>query len=278
MPRIIFVNNQFLPEQQATVPVMDRGFLFADSVYEVSAVINGRLVDNEAHVDRLFRSLGEIKIKPDFSKADVIKYQKELLKRNNLNEGLVYIQVTRGTAERDFGYDGNMKPNFVMFTQSKNVLSNPYHKTGAKAITIPDIRWSRRDIKSTALLAQVMAKNTAKEQGVFEAIMHQNGYITEGSSSNVFIVKDDKLITKSISNEILSGITRRAILQIADNKKLQVEERNIQLNELFSADECFITSASNLLIGIIEVDGKKIGNNEVGAVTNMLLKTYLEMI
>lgn len=276
MSRIVYINGEFLPIEKAFIPVMDRGFLFADGVYEVSAVVNESLIDNDAHLARLKRSLSELKIPIPESSENIIKNQIELIKRNNLKEGLVYIQITRGVAERDFSYANNMKPTFVMFTQEKNILNNPNAKTGVKVITMPEIRWQRRDIKSTALLAQVMAKSEAHHKGVFEAWLVENGHITEGSSSNAFIIKNNVIITKNLSNEILPGITRKAILKLAKDHGIKIEERNFAVAEAYAADEAFLTSASNFVIGIVEIDGKKVGDGKVGRITSKVLEYYIQ--
>jgi D-alanine transaminase len=281
--RTIYKNGQYLPIEQATISIMDRGFLFADGVYDVSAVFNGKLVENGAHLARLKRSLDALNIPMPTTFEKIITAQHELIKQNNLTEGLVYIQVTRGVAERDFGYpqaEGEvLEPTLVMFTQGKKIADNITTKNGVKAITTPDIRWARRDIKSIALLAQVLAKNIAKAQGAFEAIMFdENSIVTEGSSSNIFIIKDNVLITKNLSNQILHGITRKSVLELAKKHKLKIAERDFSIDELYSADECFLTSATNFVVSIIEVDGKKIGQGVVGENTKKLLKLYIKNI
>jgi D-alanine transaminase len=255
---------------------MDRGFLFADGIYEVSAVINGKLIDNEGHINRLFSSLEKIDIKLNYNFSQIIDFQKTLIEKNNLKEGVIYIQVTRGVEERDFNYKESTTPTFLMFTQVKNILNNPA-RVGVKAITVPEIRWQRRDIKSIALLAQVMAKNEARKKGAFEAWMIEDGSITEGSSSNAYIVKDNVIITKNLSNQILHGITRKAILALAKNNNIKIEERAFTPAEAYSADECFMTSASTFVVGITELDGKKIGDGEVGKVTKKLYDEYIKL-
>lgn len=276
MSRIVFLNGQFIPIENANVNIMDRGFLFADGIYEVSAVINGNLIDNEGHINRLFSSLEKIDIKLNYNLAQVLEFQKTLIEKNDLKEGVIYIQVTRGVEERDFNYKDSTTPTFLMFTQVKSILNNPA-RVGVKAITVPEIRWQRRDIKSIALLAQVMAKNEARKKGAFEAWMVEDATITEGSSSNAYIVKDNVLITKDLSNKILHGITRKAVLSLAKNHNIRIEERAFTLEEAYSADECFMTSASTLVIGIVELDGKKIANGEVGQITKKLYDEYLKL-
>ncbi len=191
MSRIVYLNGSFVPFEEARIPIMDRGFLFADGIYEVSAVLNGRLVDHEAHLARLDRSLAEIRIANPYSAAEWTRLQEELVRRNGLAEGLVYMQVTRGVAERDFAFPKEAEPTVMMFTQVKSITRSPAAETGVAVVTVPDLRWKRRDIKSVALLAQVLAKQAAAEAGVFEAWMVEDGYVTEGSSSTAFIVTTD---------------------------------------------------------------------------------------
>ncbi|MFC6049549.1 aminotransferase class IV, partial [Methylobacterium hispanicum] len=224
-PRIVYLNGAFLPFEEAKVPVMDRGFLFADGIYEVSAVLDGRLVDNAAHLARLDRSLGEIGIRNPHSLDEWERLETELVARNGLAEGLVYMQVTRGVYERDFGFPpADTAPTVVMFTQAKTVAANPLAERGAKVITVEDIRWKRRDIKSVALLAQVLAKQAAVAAGVSEAWMVEDGAVTEGSSSTAFIVTQDRrLVTRPLSTALLPGITRAAVLRLAAEADLVVE-------------------------------------------------------
>jgi len=278
MFRNIYINGQFLSEEEAKISVMDRGFLFADGVYEVSAVYNGKLVDNKKHLNRLHRSLSELEINLDKNIEEIENLQTHLIKKNNLTNGLIYLQVTRGTAERDFNYPDDIKPNFVMFTQEKDITKTNYFKNGVKAITVEDIRWQRRDVKSTSLLPQVLAKNQARKKGAFEAIMIENGFVTESSSANVFIIKNNKIITRNLSNKILSGITREAILELAKENKIEIEERLFSKEELYNADECFLTSATNFILGVTEIDGKRVSNSVLGQHTLKLQQIYLNFI
>src|SRR5215211_3313717 len=203
MSRTVFVNGAFVPFEEACVPIMDRGFLFADGIYEVSAVVNGRLVDNEAHLARLDRSLGEISIANPYSAAEWTDLEEELVRRNGLREGTVYMQVTRGVAERDFAFPKDAKPTVVMFTQASEIVNAPAARTGVAVITVPDLRWKRRDIKSVALLGQVLAKQAAAEAGVAEAWMVEDGYVTEGGSSTAFIITTDgSIVTRPLSHAV----------------------------------------------------------------------------
>ncbi len=277
--RIIFLNGEFLPIEKAHISPMDRGFLFADGIYEVSAVYNGKLVDNDGHLKRLQRSLSELKIKLPMSLEEIEKNQLELIKQNNLTEGLIYLQVTRGVQERDFNYSDELTPTFMMFTQSKKIVDSDNARNGVKVVTVSDIRWTRRDIKSIALLPQVMAKNEARAQGAFEAFMvDEKGFITEGSSSNVYIIKNKTIITRNLSNNILHGITRASVLRLAKENSLKIDERPFSVDEALNADESFLTSATNFVLGVVEINGKKLGDGRVGEMTLKLSEIYLNSI
>lgn len=277
--RIVYLNGDFLPFAEARVPIMDRGFLFADGIYEVSAVLDGRLVDNEAHLARLDRSLGEIDIANPHSLAEWIALQTDLVARNGLTEGLVYMQVTRGVYERDFAYPpAGTAPTVMMFTQAKTIAANPLAETGAKIITVPDLRWKRRDIKSVALLAQVLAKQQAAAAGVAEAWMVEDDAVTEGSSSTAFIVtKDGALVTRPLSTALLPGITRKAVLRLAEEAGLGLEERLFSVAEALAAAEAFYTSASAFVMPVVSIDGHAVGEGRPGAHTRRLRELYLAM-
>ena len=278
-PRIVYLNGEFLPFAEARVPIMDRGFLFADGIYEVSAVLDGRLVDNEAHLARLDRSLGEIDIANPHSMSAWIGLQTELIARNGLTEGLVYMQVTRGVHERDFAYPpAGTAPTVMMFTQVKTVAKNPLAETGAKIITVPDLRWKRRDIKSVALLAQVLAKQQAAAAGVAEAWMVEDDAVTEGSSSTAFIVtKAGALVTRPLSTALLPGITRKAVLRLAEEAGLALEERLFSVSEAKDAAEAFYTSASAFVMPVVSIDGHAVGEGRPGPHTRRLRELYLAM-
>lgn len=276
MSRTAYLNGEFLPLDEARVPVMDRGFLFADGIYEVAAVLHGRLVDNAAHLARLDRSLSEIGIRNPHTAEAWERLETELVARNGVREGLVYIQVTRGVAERDFSFPkGDVAPTVVMFTQEKAIVNNPLAESGARAITVPDLRWKRRDIKSVALLAQVLAKQQASEAGVAEAFMVEDGVVTEGSSSTVFMVTQaGALVTRPLSNAILPGITRKAVLALAQETGRPFEERLINVRELSDAAEAFYTSASAFVMPVVEIDGKALGDGRPGPVARRLRELY----
>jgi D-alanine transaminase len=274
---IVFVNG-FVPYEEARIPIMDRGFLFADGIYEVSAVLNSRLVDNDAHLARLDRSLKEIRIANPYSAQEWTRLEEELVRRNGLVEGVVYMEVTRGAAERDFAFPKDTKPTVVMFTQVKNISRAPAAETGVAVVTVEDLRWKRRDIKSVALLAQVLAKQAAAEAGVAEAWMVEDGHVTEGSSSTAFIItKDGRIVTRPLSNAVLPGITRLSVMRLAGEHGLAIEERLFTLEEAHEAAEAFLTSASSFVMPVVRIDGKPVGAGEPGVLTRRLRQLYLEM-
>ena len=226
MDQVAYVNGSFVPLSEAKVSILDRGFLFADGIYEVSAVLDGKLVDNASHLARLERSVGEISLKLPETIERITEIQKELIARNELANGLVYLEVTRGADKgRDFAFPKNVAPSLVMFTAVKDIVGAQAAKTGISVITVPDIRWARRDVKSIALLAQVLAKQAAAEAGAGEAWMIEDGKVTEGGSSSAFILtQDDVLVTRQNGSEILPGCTRKAVVKLAEERQLRVEE------------------------------------------------------
>ncbi len=277
MNRIFYVNGSFVDEQDAKISVLDRGFLFADAVYEVSSVLNGKLIDNKAHVVRLHRSLNELGMAPPCSDEELIAHQHRLVELNNLKEGLLYLQVSRGVADRDFAYPTDANSSLVMFTQAKQLLETPAANTGINVISVPDIRWQRRDIKTVGLLAPSMAKQQALDAGVQDAWMVQDGYVTEGTSNNAYIVRDDNVIqTRHLGNEILSGITRSAVLRFARESGYEVVEEPFTVEEVKAASEAFSTSASSFVMPVISIDGTTIGDGKPGKVATGLRKVYIE--
>jgi D-alanine transaminase len=278
MGRIVYVNGSYLPEEQGKISIFDRGFLFADGIYEVTAVVNGRLVDYPAHMERLERSLHEIKMDWPCSREELTAMHLEMVKRNNLAEGWIYMQITRGSADRDFKFPKGVKPTLIAFTQAKKLVDNPDAVRGVGVITIPDIRWARRDIKTVNLLAPVLGKQAAYEAGAFEAWMVEDGKVTEGTSSNAYIVKDGKVVTRGLSNNILAGCTRRALFRLAKEHGVTIEERPFTAEEAYAADEAFLTSASNFVLPIVEIDGKRVGGGQPGPLTRRLREMFLEEI
>ena len=271
----VFLNSEFVPADEAKISIFDRGFLFADAVYEVSTVLDGGLVDNQAHLARLQRSLDGLSIPLPISAEQIVQHQFELIKRNELTEGIIYLQISRGPAPRDFNYPAEPAPTIVMFSQEKNVCANPKAETGLSVITIPDLRWKRRDLKTVGLLAQSMAKQAAFEQGVDDAWMVEEGFVTEGSSNNAFIVTaDNEIITRQLGNEILHGITRKSVLALVEQKNLTLIERAFTVDEAYRAQEAFITSASAFVMPVVEINGKKIGQGAPGSITKELRAAY----
>ncbi|GGF71178.1 D-amino acid aminotransferase [Paracoccus acridae] len=279
MTRTVYVNGEYLPEDQATISIFDRGFLMADGVYEVVSVLDGKLLDFEGHMVRLKRSLGELAMDNPLSDDEYLRAFRALVEKNAITDGLVYLQVTRGNpGDRDFAYPpAGTGPTVVMFTQSKPGLADaPAAKTGWKVISIEDARWARRDIKTVQLLYPSMAKMEAKARGVDDAWMVEDGLVTEGTSNNAYIVKNGTIVTRALSNDILHGITRAAVLRFAAEAQMQVEERSFTIAEAQDADEAFITSASAFVMPVVEIDGAAVGTGQVGPVATRLREIYLE--
>ena len=278
MDQFAYVNGSFVPLADAKVSVFDRGFLFADGIYEVSAVLDGKLIDNDSHLARLERSVGEIELSLPETLPRIIELQKELIARNGLINGVIYMQVTRGAViPRDFMFPKDARPTFVMFTSEKDIVGAASAKTGIAVKTVADIRWARRDIKSVALLAQVLAKQAAAEAGCQEAWMIEDGNVTEGGSSSAFILtQDDVLVTRQNSSAILPGCTRKAVTKLAEEHQLRVEERAFSVKEALAAKEAFITSASLFVQAVVTIDGQTVANGKPGPMTNRLREIYVE--
>ena len=280
MTRTVYLNGEYFLENEAKISIFDRGFLMADAVYEVTSVLDGKLIDFKGHANRLNRSLDELDMKNPISYEELLAVHRELVHLNKIDEGLVYLQISRGApSDRDFVYPNPDKtdPTIVLFTQNKPGLANsPSAKKGVKIISIDDERWGRRDIKTVQLLYPSMGKMMAKKVGADDAWMVQDGYVTEGTSNNAYIIKNNKIVTRGLSNDILHGITRAAVLRFAKEAQMQVEERNFTLDEAYKADEAFITSASTFVMPVIEIDGNKIGQGVPGSSSSRLREIYLE--
>ncbi|WP_375748334.1 D-amino-acid transaminase [Vibrio sp. HN007] len=279
MERIVYVNGEFLPESKATISIFDRGFLFADAIYEVTAVVDGKLLDNEGHIARLERSCKELDLINPFTPESLTELQIELAKRNNLVEGGIYLQLTRGNAgDRDFAYPEDTPPTVVMFTQSRAVVDTPKAIEGIKVISMPDIRWHRRDIKTTQLLSACMGKQAALNAGASDVWLIENGFVTEGGSNNAYIVtKEGKIVTRPLSNDILHGITRASLLKVAAETGIEIEERLFTIEEAYGAEEAFISSASTFVWPVVQIDDQTIGAGEPGPVAKKLREIYLEI-
>lgn len=279
MTRTVYVNGTYLPEDQATVSVFDRGFLMADGVYEVTSVLDGKLIDFDGHTRRLHRSLSELDMQAPCSDDNLLEMHRELVRLNGIDQGMIYLQVTRGNpGDRSFLFpDGSVKPTIVAFTQNMPTLADaPAAKTGFKVISVPDIRWGRRDIKTVQLLYPSMAKMMAKKAGVDDSWMVQDGVVTEGTSNNAYIIKGNRIITRQLSNDILHGITRTAVLRFAAEAQFEVEERPFTVDEAKQADEAFATAATIFVMPVVEIDGAAIGTGKPGPVATRLRELYID--
>lgn len=276
MSRIVYVNGEYLPEEEARISIFDRGFIFGDGIYEVSAVLGGKLVDCDAHLARLERSCGEIRLDLPWSRAELIAIHEELIKRNDIDEGGIYLQVSRGAADRDFAFPKDVAPTLVMFSQARNLSQAPAAKTGIKVVSCPDLRWARRDIKSVNLLGPVLAKQFAAESGAQEAWLVEDGIVTEGASSTAWIVKGKTLISRPLSNKVLPGITRKAVLAFLAETGFKFEERTFTLDEALDAEEAFITSANSFVMPVVSIDGHTIHNGAPGPTAIRLREIYID--
>lgn len=280
MTRTVYVNGEYLPETEAKVSIFDRGFLMADAVYEVTSVLGGKLIDFDGHAVRLERSLNQLDMPHPISKDDLLEVHRELVRLNGIEEGMIYLQISRGAPnDRDFVFPDPevTKPTIVLFTQNKPGLArSPMAQKGMKVISIEDVRWGRRDIKTVQLLYPSMGKMMAKKAGCDDAWMVEDGFVTEGTSNNAYIIKGNKIITRALSNDILHGITRAAVLRFAREAQMDVEERNFTISEAQDADEAFITSASTFVMPVVEIDGKAVGTGSVGPMATRLREIYLD--
>ncbi len=279
MSRIVYVNGDYLPEEEAKVSIFDRGFLMADGVYEVTSVLDGKLVDFDGHAKRLERSLKELDLVAPVTMDELLTIHRELVARNDLEEGGVYLQITRGApGDRDFVFPdpAETKATIVLFTQAKNLANSPAVQKGISVISIEDQRWARRDIKTVQLLYPSMGKMMAKAAGADDAWMVEDGQVTEGTSNNAYIVKGGKIITRQLSNDILHGITRAAVLRLAKEAQMEVEERGFTIEEAQQADEAFITSATTFVQPVVSIDGATIGKGEAGPVALRLREIYID--
>ncbi len=276
MSKIVFLNGEYMDESEAKVSVFDRGFLFGDGVYEVVPVVNSTILDREPFLERLERSLSEIELAWPIEKNKFLTMIDELIKRNDIKEGGVYMQVTRGVAPREFFYPENTPTTVMAFAFSKSIINNPQAQTGLKVVTVKDIRWKRRDVKSIALLGQCMAKEEAHRAGAYEGWMVEDGFVTEGTSSSAYIVKDGKIITRPLSNSILPGIRRKLLIELANEHNIEIVERLFTVEEAYDADEAFLSSATTFVLPIVEIDGKKIGSGKPGPLFEKMRKMYIE--
>ncbi|WP_444452749.1 D-amino-acid transaminase [Rhodobacter capsulatus] len=279
MSRTVYLNGDYLPEEEAKVSIFDRGFVMGDAVYEVTSVLEGKILEFEGHMVRLARSMAELQMTGNLSREEWLEIHRQLIARNNLVDGMIYLQVSRGNAgDRDFHFPpAGTPPTIVLYTQSKPGLADdPKAKTGIKVVSIPDLRWHRRDIKTVQLLYPSMAKMAAEAAGKHDAWFVEDGFVTEGSSNNTYIVKGGKIITRQLSNDILHGITRASLLKYAAEAQMEIEERPFTIAEAQAADEAFFTSASAFVMPVVEVDGVALNGGKVGPVATRLREIYLE--
>lgn len=279
MNRIVYVNGEYINEFDARISIFDRGFLFADAVYEVTAVLRGQLIDNDGHMARLKRSCSELELTLPVSYDELKHIQEELIRLNNIEEGGIYMQLTRGNeGDRDFAFPKDAQPTLVLFPQARQLIDSPKAKKGMKVVTMEDIRWHRRDIKTVQLLAPCLAKQYALNNGYDDAWLTEDGYITEGSSNNAYIVTEDgTVVTRPLSNDILHGITRNALLRLAADTNVKVEERLFTPEEAMNAKEAFISSATTFVYPVVQINDKVIGDGKPGPIAQQLRKIYIEL-
>ena len=282
MSRIVYLNGKYYKESEAKISIFDRGLLFADSVYEVTAVIDNKLIDFPAHIERLENSLNELEIKNIFSYDLLLKMHKDLVNKNKFSnkEGLIYMQVSRGTIERDFLIkDKDVTPNIFAFTQEKKLTDVNYKTNGLEIITRNDLRWQRKDIKTTQLLFATLIKTEAHKLGADDAwLIDGDGFVNEGTSNNAYIIdKNNNIITRNLSNKLLPGITRKTIIEVAKNLKLSIEERPFTVKEALESNEAFISSASTLIAPVTKIDKNNIGKGQMGPITEILRETYIKI-
>lgn len=280
MSRFIYINGQYLPYQQASIHVEDRGFLFGDAVYEVIGCIHGYFADETAHLDRLERSLHELKMDMPVERETLRFLMREVLRRNHQTNAMIYIQISRGVAKRDFAFPApETLQTLMIMTPNYDFDHNTGLLKGLRVKTVKDIRWKRRDIKSTLLLPQSMAKQEAIDSGYQEGWMvDDEGYVTEGTSNNAYIVKDGEIITRPVSCDILKGTTRSALQKICAEDGLRFIERAFTPEEAYEADEAFCSAATAQVTGIIEIDGHKIGDGKPSKITKQLFQHYRDYV
>lgn len=278
MSRTVYVNGDYVAEEEAKVSIFDRGFQFADAVYEVTSVLDGKLIAFDGHAERLQRSCRELDMRCPVTMEELLGIHKQLVEKNALTEGTIYLQLSRGNpGDRDFVYPSDdVQPTLVLFTQIAKLRENPKVAKGIRVISVEDQRWGRRDIKTVQLLYPSMGKMLAIKAGCDDAWMFEDGAITEGTSNNAYIVKNNTIITRHLGNEILHGITRAAVLKFAAAAQMKVEERAFSLEEAMSADEAFITSASTFVMPVVEIDGEGLGDGAPGPVAKRLREIYIE--
>lgn len=275
--RIVYVNGEYVSEEDAKISIFDRAVLFADAVYEVTTVLNGKLVDFDNHMNRLKRSMKELNFGPKINENFFLSFHRKLVSLNKIKEGIIYLQVSRGVAERDFSFPSSDTPlTITAFTQEKNLAKSKIAEKGIRIITIDDLRWKRCDIKTIQLLYPSIAKTEAAKQGADDAWMTLNGYVMEGSSNNAWIIKGKNIYTRQADALILKGITREAVVNVAKELKYNVVQKQFTVSEAEDADEAFITSATAFVIGVVKINDRKISGGKPGIVTQALREAYIK--
>ena len=274
---LVYLNGNFIPADKALISPFDRGFLFADSIYEVTAILGGKLIDGDAHYNRMARSCAELEMTCALDHDNFLRICRKLAAENKIEEGVIYIQQTRGAAPRQYEYDGTEAPTAFGFAQAKSIIDHPMLQSGMTAALLPDTRWARCDIKTTQLLSQVMLKTQAHKSGADDVILTRGSYIAEGGSNNVFAVTaSGEMITPPATQNILSGITRARVIKLADLAGLTCAEDRLTIEDLLGAPEVFISSTSTIVLPVVKIDGQRIGNGRPGAVATQLRSRYLE--
>ena len=277
MGRVVFLNGDFIPEGEAKLSIFDRGLLFADAVYEGFGILDGQITDFAYHMDRLDSSLAKLNMPSPMGRDAMLAALMRLIAENQQNEGFLYLHITRGEGDRNYLYDDSYTPNIFAFTQTEKFTADAPPKPVSLA-SVPDIRWARRDIKTTNLLGQVMAKQAAHDAGAYEALMIDgDGFVTEAGSSSFFFIKDNIIHVRPVSNEILHGITRQTMLRVAAAHQLRIVETIYTLDQAKQADEAFITAASIYVMPVGQIDDVQIGDGQTGAITATLRAAYLDI-
>ena len=274
MPSHAYINNKFVSFKNAKIHIEDRGLQFADSVYEVIAVLNGNLIDLDFHLKRLRYSLKELKISYKFNKLDFKNIFHKLLGKNRISNGIIYLQITRGVQYREHKYKKKLIPTLIIYSRNKKFNLPGKNFKGVNTITFEDLRWKRRDIKTVNLLPNIIAANKAKQKNAYEAILLQDGKVTEGTSSNIWIIKKNNIITHPANSDILKGVTRTSLLKIIKKTSLKLVEKSFTHKQLLEADEVFLTSSGSFITPILKIDKKKINKGKIGNITLKLAKMY----
>lgn len=276
MTRIVYLNGEYLPPEAARISIFDRAVTFGDAIYDVAGVLDGKLVDFDHHMQRYFSSLDKLGIPSPLERDEILAAFRRLVELNQIDEGLVYLQVTRGEAERDFVWPDDIRPNLFMFTQVKSSIENEAAETGVGVVSTPDLRWARRDIKSVNLLGQVLAKRAAHDAGAYEALLlDADGNVTECGSSSFFIVRGNEILTRPLGNDILPGVTRRAVVELCRQHDLALRECRFTLEDALGADEAFLSGASSYVLPVTRIDDRPIGDGSPGPTARRMREIYI---